>query len=277
MSSGKKPGFPFVKVPHDRHPALWSVSCFARGLALELFIASCTGGERGYDSVPIPVHGDWKVSLCRLLQVDSVERGNVCRILLRLQAVGVLVVEGNFVHVNYSAPTYPGPGPEKVRPDSETTPPTVHQQSVTGPVDVRTDLTPGNDTNHVNQIDREIEEKERETRAREGQEPEPQSPPWVALGSHYADLHDAEQEGARDARQYDRGRITSADARAFQSLLTEVRKESARTALSPETVFEAAATAFLRDPRQRAKGYVLRYLASDFTRYCDAAGIRVAV
>lgn len=56
-----------------------------------------------------------------------------------------------------------------------------------------------------------------------------------------------------------------------------MRKESARTALSPETVFEAAATAFLRDSRQRAKGYVLRYLASDFTRYCDAAGIRVAV
>lgn len=119
----------------------------------------------------------------------------------------------------------------------------------------------------------EPEPKERE-RARE---PEPGAVlPWVKLGKHYRALHDAEQEGTRNPRTYDEQRITSKDSKQFRELLALVSAEAARSGAPAPHVFEAAAKAFLRDEKQRAKGFVLAYFVSDFTRYVDRSDLEAA-
>ena len=178
----KKLVVPFIKIPHERNPALMSVSIFCRGIAMELYMFGCNFSDSGYDPSPIPIYGNWHVCLAKHLQVDPAERGNFARMLDRLAEVGVLVVEGSFVHVRYAAPKWtpsgpaPDPGPPPVRDQSEASPPKVRDQSVQGPPQVRQDLTPRNDSTHVSQIREDKKrEEESERRARERLvDPEPE-------------------------------------------------------------------------------------------------------
>ena len=303
---------PFVRVPHMRNPALWSVSALARGIALELFVASCAN-TTGFEPAPLAVHGDWRVSLCKLLQVDSHERANVCRILDRLAAVGVLSIDGNFVSVHYHPPSYvppiqPGSGgsPRPVRDQSAGSPSLVRRQSVASPSLVRTDLSVGNNSTPISQIDREID-REREnahedehgngvTAGLQGQgEVKPPSDqgqadvkplasrrndestlgsePWLRLARHFAALHDELEEGRRDARPAYDLQSVHRHYRSFAALLERSRTHSRLTGLPVPDVFEHAARRFLADPQQRAKGHVLAFFERDFARWCD--GLRV--
>lgn len=92
---------------------------------------------------------------------------------------------------------------------------------------------------------------------------------WIRLGRLYQQLHDSEQEGSRNPRPYDEQRITSCDAPRFRKLHELTKAEAARSGVGERLVFGAAATAFLRDPKQREKGYVLEFFARDFHIYVD--------
>jgi hypothetical protein len=104
-----------------------------------------------------------------------------------------------------------------------------------------------------------------ERSAREG----PVEVGWIRLGKIYQQLHDAEQEGARNPRPYDEQRITSTDSRPFRKLYELTKTEAARSGIGERQIFTSAARAFLRDEKQRAKGLVLEFFARDFATYVD--------
>lgn len=121
--------------------------------------------------------------------------------------------------------------------------------------------------------------KEERENARSLEEPgfkPPDHSPCLRLGKHYQELYDAEQEGSRKPRPYDEQRIGSTDFKQFTKLAELVKAEAARSGIGARRVFEAAAQAFLRDPKQREKGLVLEFFVRDFAHYCDRSGLEEA-
>jgi hypothetical protein len=118
--------------------------------------------------------------------------------------------------------------------------------------------------------------KERETRAPESFKPPDLHTASLRIGKHYQELHDAEQEGSQNPRPYDEQRICSTDFKQFSKLAELVKTEAARSGIGARQIFAAAAQAFLRDPRQQAKGFVLEFFVRDFTRYVDRSDLEAA-
>lgn len=174
----------YVPLPIERALAWSGVSFFARSVGTEVF--------RLYQEREIQVGKDWRVALCRALEVDGRERGNVCRALDALVEAGLIVVGDGFVRLLYTddtlaehrrsaAPAQPldeasGDDPETVDPTSIDTPQDVDSASGDPPQDIDStsgahppDIHPDSSArNHSGPNSQEIRDKreERTVRAR---------------------------------------------------------------------------------------------------------------
>jgi len=278
-----KLGFKFAAVPRERHPEWFEVSLDARCLGLELFVTIYDEKARVAE---VAVTERWAISLCKLLRVEVEDRRAACRMLEAMERRGLLVIEHGKARLVFRADEQLGPrkpDPRKSKETSDVGQCDVNAGSEWGQSGVNRTPTIGNDSTHVLQRE-EIEERERDARARETQtRAEPTAPPellpkppeldptFVRLGKIYQALYNQEQEGTRNPREYDEQRITSCDARQFISLVELVRVESKRTDVGQRALFEAAARAFLRDPKQRTKGHVLEFFVRDFAHWAEHA------
>src|SRR3990172_886280 len=96
----RKLGFRFSAIPRDRHPEWFEVPLFTRMLCHELYAASCADSGQ---SKPIPVAGDWRVTLCKLLCIEAKDRGAVRAALSTMEQHGMVRIEDGFVHIVWLA------------------------------------------------------------------------------------------------------------------------------------------------------------------------------
>lgn len=84
----------FVRIYRNMHPLWRKQSQLAQGLGMRLAFES--------DGDPIPVTEDWRTDLCRLLQVNTDERRNVAKALIRLQEQRLISYQDGSVSVHWS-------------------------------------------------------------------------------------------------------------------------------------------------------------------------------
>lgn len=162
-------GYDFTPMPRKWHPA-WAGSTMAmRGLRASLFELN--------DGGPITVEGDWLTSLCKQMHVGGRERPNVRKLLLDLQARGVLGFDGQTVAICFR------PDSQLHRLDSERLANVAELSAIGRGSDIPIESTPRNDTDHDRQTDKtDKKEETRETRAPErARDPQLQRPEDVGF------------------------------------------------------------------------------------------------